>query len=354
MTVAKQSLKRSERPRDVIEIRLQRIWETALKLSPIGRTDDFYELGGTSLQGVEVVLTIEEEFNTSLHPAILAENSTIQKLAAVLASDCIPDSGLLIKLQAGSGAPIFFVHSGMGDAAGYSLLARRLPGRTIYAFQAIGLHGEAWPLTDVRQMATRYLPEILAKDPDGPYLLGGACIGAMVSLELAQMLVARGKKVAMLALFDGRMPSPPGKHEKWARRFYVSIRTPTHEAWRIVRWGLGYALGFSRRRNWLPSWRKFVVHMHANAFRAYRPAPYAGEMNLFITTETFYGDHDPRLELHAWAQNARTISIKGSRAGLFRQPMVDQLTRELQAVLARAENAWKLFPLAFAASQSFA
>jgi thioesterase domain-containing protein len=335
---AEKELRRSERPRDVIEMKLQRIWENSLGISPIGRTDDFFEIGGSSLKAVDVSLAIEATFNLTLHPAIIAENSTIEKLGAALAGDFLSSGGPLVKLQDGTGQPVFFVHSGQGDATTYGLLARQLPGRTVYAFQAIGVTGTAWPLTSVHAMADLYLPEILAADPDGPYLLGGACIGSMVSLELAHRLVALGKKVALLAQFDGRMPRRIARDEKLARRIYLTIRWPVHEGWRIVRWWLAYALGLSRRRRWLPSWRKFIRHMNANAYRNYRPASYPGEITLFITTETSYGKHDPRMELKEWATNKRVISIAGHRDGLFARPMVDALARELRAAIAQAEG----------------
>jgi len=38
---SKNGLSRGQRPRDVIETRLARIWESVLNLSPIGRNDDY-------------------------------------------------------------------------------------------------------------------------------------------------------------------------------------------------------------------------------------------------------------------------------------------------------------------------
>src|SRR5208283_3370985 len=140
---------------------------TVLNLPLIGRTDDFFELGGTSLQSVEVLLHIEELFDVSLPPSTLVESSTIEKLAGLLADHAaIPPPNPLVKLRDGDGGhPLFLIHTGQGDVTSFGLLARRLPNRPIYGLQSIGLRGDSWPLMSVPAMARRYLPEIIAKDP---------------------------------------------------------------------------------------------------------------------------------------------------------------------------------------------
>ena len=57
---AKAQVSRGDRPRDVVETRVARIWTSVLNLPNIARTDDFFELGGTSLQSVELLLHIEK------------------------------------------------------------------------------------------------------------------------------------------------------------------------------------------------------------------------------------------------------------------------------------------------------
>jgi thioesterase domain-containing protein len=44
--------------------------------------------------------------------------------------------------------------------------------------------------------------------PAGPYLLGGWSMGGVVAFEMAQQLHAQGLRVALLALLDGRIPTP--------------------------------------------------------------------------------------------------------------------------------------------------
>jgi amino acid adenylation domain-containing protein len=330
------SLGRGHRPRNVIDTRLTRIWESTLQVSPVARTDDFFELGGTSLQSADVLLRIQDLFGVSLPPSTLVEHSTIERLAALLENhSLIRSSGPLVKLRDGDGGrPLFLIHSGQGDVASYGLLARRLKDRPVYGLQCVALQGECWPLTSVPAMARRYLPEILAANTTGPYLLAGACMGGLVAFELAQMLVRQGKEVGLLGLLDSHFPVASSPHLKWRRRAYVSLRAPLHEGWRMLRWRVIRALGLGRKSSLLPAYRRFVANINSRANRSYRPASYPGEITLFITAGTKFTCEDPRLMMRSLAKTTRVISISGDRAGLFVKPAVDELAEKLQAAMA--------------------
>ena len=331
---------RGQRPRDVIETHLARIWESVLNISPIGRNDDFFQLGGTSLQSVELLLHLEERFDVSLPASTLAEHSTIEKLAALLVDHAvIPSPGPLVKLRDGDGGrPLFLIHSGQGDVTSYGLLTRRLTGRPIYGLQSTGLQGESWPLMSVPAMARRYLPEIIAKDPTGPYLLAGTCMGGMVALELAQMLVQQGKKVGLLGLLDSQFPQSKSRCQPWPKRIYLSLRNPVHEARRWLRWKIIRAAGLGRNSRLLPAYRRLVVHFNARANQSYRPAFYPGEITLFLTVGTRFTHEDPRLMVRQFAQSTHIVAIPGERPGLFMKPAVDELARQLQTCLESAEK----------------
>ncbi len=165
-----------------------------------------------------------------------------------------PSPSPLVTLRAGgAGRPLFLIHSGQGDVASYGLLARRLPERPIYGLQSVGLQGESWPLISIPAMARRYLPEIIAKDPTGPYLLGATCMGGMVAFEMAQMLVRQGRKVGLLALLDVNYPLPKWQHPDLIERLYGPIRDPVRDAFRMLRWFIVRAVGLGRSAALLPT-----------------------------------------------------------------------------------------------------
>ncbi len=342
----KKALSREQSPRDAIDRRLTGIWETVLNLSPIGRTDDFFELGGTSLQSVEVLLHIEELFAVSLPPSTLVEYSTIEKLAGLLSDQAaMPPPNPLVKLRDGDGGhPLFLIHTGHGDVTSFGLLARRLPNRPIYGLQSIGLQGDSWPLMSVPAMARRYLPEIIAKDPTGPYLLVGACMGGLVALELAQMLVQQDRQVGLLALLDTphllRRRQQPG----WKEKLYRPARDILKDWLRILRWAITRASGLGRGARWLAEYRRFVTNMNFRAGRFYQPKPYPGTITLFLAGGKDYSMEDRRLLLRPYAKDSTVITIPTGHVGLFVKPAVDELARQLQNILELAETGECLQP----------
>lgn len=77
----------------------------------------------------------------------------------------------------------------------------------VYGFNARGLDGRDRPHASVEEMARDYVKELRAFQPEGPYLLGGECIGGVVAFEMAQQLRAQNQETAALVLIDTVCPS---------------------------------------------------------------------------------------------------------------------------------------------------
>jgi thioesterase domain-containing protein len=73
-------------------------------------------------------------------------------------------------------------------------------------------------------IAARYAEEIAAERPDGPVVLGGYSIGALVAFELALQLRAAGRAVGPLVVFDGAAPDYP-RPKPLPQRLLVHLRT---------------------------------------------------------------------------------------------------------------------------------
>ena len=322
-------------PRDGIEKKLARIWESVLGVPAIGRREDFFDLGGTSLQSAQVLVRVEETFSLKLPLPTLLEHSTIEKLAALVAGQAVVVSPkpLVVLRSAPGGRPLFLVHSGQGDVAFYGQLVRRLSGRPIYGLQSIGLQGEGWPLRSIPAMAERYLRDVIQADPTGPYLLAGTCMGGMVAFEMAQQLGRLGRQVGLLALLDAPHPRPSWTHPRWTERLAGPVRDQVRDAFRILRWSLARAVGIGRSARWFPAYRRFVANMNSRANRSYRPAPYAGTLTLIVTADTPNEGENLRLMMARKADETRTITISGKRAGLFLPPTVDELAQALSTCL---------------------
>ena len=74
--------------------------------------------------------------------------------------------------------------------------------------------------------AEAHIKTILARQPHGPYMLGGCSASGIVAYEMAQRLRARGHEVGLLVLFD--TPNPYFMREYsdfWMSVYFLSQRS---------------------------------------------------------------------------------------------------------------------------------
>ncbi|MBF6436317.1 non-ribosomal peptide synthetase [Nocardia cyriacigeorgica] len=103
----------------------------------------------------------------------------------------------------GSEPALFCVHPSSGMAWSYLGLAERLrPGRPIYGLQAPDLSGREPSARSIDEFADRYIREIRALQPDGPYHLLGWSFGGLIAHNMAAKLRAQGATVGVVALLD--------------------------------------------------------------------------------------------------------------------------------------------------------
>jgi Syringomycin synthetase protein SyrB1 len=80
-----------------IEQTVAEIWKSALGVSAVGGNDDFFDLGGTSLALINVVVEMSKRFALPLDTSIVARGATVNALAEavkekIAASTLVPSS----------------------------------------------------------------------------------------------------------------------------------------------------------------------------------------------------------------------------------------------------------------------
>jgi amino acid adenylation domain-containing protein len=299
-------------PVDELERRLVAIWEEALGRHPIGVTDDFFELGGTSLLAARVHARIEDEFHRLPSPALFTASTVRQLAAHVRQAGASSTSRSLIPMRlGGERPPLFVVHEASGTVFFFRKLVQRLaPDQPVYGLQASGLNGDPVTHTRIEEMAAAYLDEIRRVQPVGPYYLLGYCVGGLVAYEMALRLQQQGEEVALLAMIEafpiGR-PVPIGERARaFGRRLASYFDLPkrpailARQAATLPYWWLkGRLIRFqqvmaaNQRRNdarSLPQAIEDSMVITSHAARLYRPGRLTGRPVLFIAGRRAFVD----------------------------------------------------------------
>jgi acyl carrier protein len=69
---------------DTTQQAISEIWEDVLQQKDIGARDDFFDLGGTSLDLIRVFGRLNEKFGLSLDGSVLGDEATIERLTAAV------------------------------------------------------------------------------------------------------------------------------------------------------------------------------------------------------------------------------------------------------------------------------
>jgi amino acid adenylation domain-containing protein len=355
-------------PRDAVESQLAKIWESVLSIRPIGVRDNFFQLGGHSLLVAKLLRRIEQAFGKKLSMAAIFQAPTIQQLASVVRNYSSPTPSAVLPIQggvlpiqpAGSRPPFFCFCFDSGPV--FRPLALRLGSDQPFLGLTLEMSELAklpfpYQLEDIVGCLLRLMREL---QPEGPYYVGGLCVGGLVAYEAARQLMAQGQQVALVALFEAGAPLHSNKSSQTRSRFsllaqklsfqlrsirqleiravpaYVRIRLDT--VWQMVGtfiWHKFYNLR-SRLGEYRPRDLRRTMHLAANA---YRPQPYLGRVALFEANERPPGrDWDLGLGWSEFAVGDLEVhEIPGHHESILFEPNVDFLASKVSACLSEAQ-----------------
>jgi aspartate racemase len=247
-----------------------------------------------------------------------------------------------------------------GDLAHY--LGQDQP---VYGLQCQGLDGQQEYLTTVEAMAQHYIKEIRTVQPQGPYLLGGFCLGGFIAFEMAQQLAQDGQETGFLGLFDAyyssELPQAPSVKERlshltqkvqfhWANlaqlgtrdRFaYFGEKVKTAQKRELARLGVRLT-NFSRRLNPVNKGKRpelFLEDFNETVGLSYRPKAYAGKATLFRPSRNYAFYQDP---LMGWGNLVRggleIVDLPVNPGGMFVEPYVQAMAAKLKEELEKSQH----------------
>jgi len=350
-------------PRDDLESKLVTIWESLLKVQPVGIREDFFELGGYSLLAVDLVEKIREELGSNLPVNSLLQAANVEQQAELIRKQSTLDrwSSLVPVQTSGTKLPFFCVAALGVNVIGYRRLAAHLGAdQPFYVIEAQGLEGSLPPHSSVEEMAAHYIKEIQTIQPRGPYLLGGESSGGVLAFEMAQQLLAQNEQLDLLALFDTFYPQDMAPNTK-ARRLIQKIDThmgnllaleakPRNAYIRAQIREMGLKVERKAKRvfwrfshDTTPNRLRTVLMVREAGTRAiarYTPRLYAGRITLFLATEsTDRFIHDRRMKWGECTAEGLDVYLVpgGNHSNILQEPQVKLLADKLKACLNRAQ-----------------
>ncbi|WP_413105196.1 amino acid adenylation domain-containing protein [Streptomyces sp. Inha503] len=200
-------------PRDAYERTLAEILAELLQVPQVGVHSDFFDLGGTSLTAMRLIVLIKQRYGTDIPMSRFVTTPTVAGLAGLLRSGgALATFDPLVPFRTdGTRPPLFFVHPAGGNVLCFTQLNRHLPAdQPFYGLQAPGTELGSEPLRSVPELASSYLTAIRKVRPRGPYALGGWSFGGFVALEMARQLQQEGERTSNVFLLD-TVALEPGK-----------------------------------------------------------------------------------------------------------------------------------------------
>jgi amino acid adenylation domain-containing protein len=224
--------------RQLAEGRLAAIWKDLLHVQECDPEETFFALGGNNALVDELQQRIAAEFGRYISHADLAATQTLGQQAELVftavRSDTMLPPGVVAVQSEGKENGIFWLHypnpnlaEAMGDERPFLCV-------TLTEQECEDL-GDA---PSLQQIARCFVPKILAAQPKGPYILGGFCLGGMISYEVACQLQAAGCDLSLLILLD--VPSPEYYRPAGLRNLMMR---PAYLVKRIRQLGLRMTLG---------------------------------------------------------------------------------------------------------------
>lgn len=195
-----------------MENQLLEIWEKILGRKPLGLNDNFFDLGGNSILAAQIFNTLEKNLGIKLSPTILLQAPTIRQLFNKIYAEKAPETSTLVPIQPeGNKAPFFCVALPDVGIMGYSFLSRHLgKDQPVFVLQPEILDNSAQhqntqispSAVHLQKLAKDCIDTMLTFQPEGPYLLGGMCGGALVAYEMARQLRSQGREAPSVIIIN--------------------------------------------------------------------------------------------------------------------------------------------------------
>ena len=320
-------------PSTTEEVVVHRVWSEVLGINGLSIDEDFFHIGGTSIQMLQISAELEDELHVPVPATLLLRHSTIREMAARIGNRppaSQVDKGSLVPIQVGADlAPLFMVHGRDGGVLFARFIAKHLdPDQPVWGIQAFGGRLGDMEEVSIEALAGQYLDEVRPHIGGRPLLLGGYSLGGLLAFEMARQADALGLSVEALVLLEPLLseerPDSGTRPIRDRLRRALRLAGTTKEALRPGEENLPEA---AKRE--LIQFRRLLPP----AVRLYKPRP----LDVPIIYYASVGEGERRRR--EWEPLARggfdLVELPARHSHIIAEPVVGVLGRDLRARLAR-------------------
>ncbi len=221
-------------PENPIQHAIVEIWQDVLGRQRVGVQDNFFDLGGDSLDFVKVANKLREKLNKEIPVATLFTYPTIISLEHYLASvqlpmvtSVVPETFVMLNGTPRPIGNIFFVHEVLGDVGAYMEFCKQLGTQyNCWGMEADKLKNFVPINVTVEEISAKYIQQIKKIQPLGPYNIFTWSWGGHLGLEMALQLERMGETLSFLGFADCSGPDSVikgsrGKFTLETERFFI-------------------------------------------------------------------------------------------------------------------------------------
>jgi len=305
--------------------------------------DDFFKLGGTSLQALRLFSAIQKKWGKNLPPATLLKNRTVRQLSALLMEgDHDLDWKNLVPLNnTGDKPPIFCIHAGGAHVFAYRELADHFKDeRQVFGIQPHGLDDAQNAKATIREITKAYLKEI--RQVTDEVIVIGYCFGAAVAYEMCHVLDEADLDKLTVIIVDSApgltYGRPKEEDEQKLRKLIRIIRLGQWQRLKEILWDRMDKIKvkyFSFTES--PQMRTFrkLERILSRVYLDFEWRPSTHTIHLIRSSE-YKNRSDKHIHVIEWekliGKNLRMYEVEGEHIELFKPPVVSKLARTINEV----------------------
>jgi amino acid adenylation domain-containing protein len=204
------------KPSSDLEKSIYSVWKKQLNIEQLSIDDNFFQIGGQSLQAIWMVNEISKIINRDLSLQSFLTNPSIKGLAKYIKTNKpINQQKNITQInKIISNTKIFLLHDTSGNTSIYKNLVTRLDSYSVFGINSIYIQNPRKKIHKISSIAKEYAKEIASIQPKNSINLLGWCSGGILAYQVALELINLGRHISNAFLIETFLTPPLSKDFK--------------------------------------------------------------------------------------------------------------------------------------------